>query len=178
MRPNMSLILSFVALLIAAVLQEMIPVSARLPVKGFFLTGVAIYYVLEKPKLMSFVVLLWAGMLTDALGRLPHGCTVVFLALAYLLLLLVKRMVTESTLLQGVLWGSVISACQQIWICGWIHKAGVSVFSLDMLKLASAAAVMGAVVGFFMFLLCSWLERYKGVDDRRSTEVEGLNGIV
>jgi uncharacterized membrane protein len=178
MRPNMPLILALVALLIAAVLQEMIPVTARMPVKGFFLTGVAIYHVLDKPKLMSFVILLWAGMLTDALGRLPHGFTVIFLSLIYPLLLLVKRMVAETTILQGILWGSVISALQQIWLCGWIHKAGVAVFSLDMLKLASAAAVMGAVAGFLMFLLCSWLERYKGVDDRKATEVEGLNGIL
>jgi hypothetical protein len=34
------------------------------------------------------------------------------------------------------------------------------------------------VVGVSMFLLCGWLERFKGVDDRRTTEVEGLNGIV
>jgi len=178
MRLNMSLILSFVALLLAAVLQEMIPVTARLPVKGFFLTGVAIYYVLEKPKLMSFVLLLWAGMLTDALGRLPNGCTVIFLLLVYPLLLLMKRIFTETTVLHGVFWVSVISVLQQVWLCGWLHKAGISVFSWSMLQLAAAAAVMGMVVGVAMFLLCGWLERFKGVDDRRTTEVEGLNGIV
>jgi hypothetical protein len=174
----MAIVLSLVALLIATLLQELLPVSAWLPVKGFYLTGVAVYTVLEKPKLMSFVVLLWAGMLTDALGRLPNGCTVFFLVLAYPVLLFMKRLIAETTVFHGVLWVAVISFFQQVWLCGWNPRVGIPLFSLDMLKLAGAAAVMGVLAGFSMFLLCGWLERYKGVDDRTTTEVEGLNGIV
>jgi hypothetical protein len=178
MRPNMSLVLSLVALLVATLLQELLPVSAWLPVKGFYLTGVAVYMVLEKPKLMSFVILLWAGMLTDALGRLPSGCTVFFLLLVYPLLLVMKRLVSETTVFHGILWMALISFFQEVWICGWNPRAGIPLFSLDMLKLAGAAAVMGIFAGLSMFMLCSWLERYRGVNDRITTEVEGLNGIV
>ena len=178
MRPNMALVLSLVALLIATFLQEMLPVSVWLPVKGFYLTAVAVYAVLQKPKLMSFVILLWAGLLTDALGRHPHGCTIFFLVLAYPVLLLMKRLIVEATVFHGAVWVAVLSFFQQAWLCGWNPRVGIPLFSLDMLKLAGAAAGMGVLAGFSMFLLCGWLERYKGVIDRTTPEVEGLNGIV
>lgn len=178
MVPDMPLLLSFVALLAAAVLQDMIPAPALLPVKGFYLTAVAFYYVLKKPKLMSFVVLLWAGMLTDVLGKLPHGCAVIFLLVTYPVLLLLKRILIDTTVLHGALLVGLFSAFQQVWMYAWVRKSGISVFSLDMLKLAAAAAVLGLMAGLSMFLLCGWLERFKGVADRKSTDAEGMNGII
>jgi hypothetical protein len=178
MVPDMSLLLSVVALLVAAVLQEMIPALPVLPVKGFFLSAVAFYYILKKPKLMSVVVLLWAGMLTDALGGGPYGCTVTFLLLAYPVLLLLKRVFIDMTLLHGTLLTSLFSAFQQVWMYAWVPTSGISVFSMDMLKLMGAAAALGLMTGLSMFLLCSWLERFKGVAEHKSADLEGMHGIV
>ncbi len=177
MLPDMSVILSVVAVLTAAVLQDMIPATGLLPVKGYFLTAVAAYYVLQKPKLISAVIVVWAGVLTDVLGGL-HGCTFVFLSCAYGLLLLLRRILVETTILQGTVLTAILSMLQQVWTHAWVGQTGVCFFSVDMLKLAGASVIMGLVAGFSMFLLCTWLERFKGVVDRTSTDVEGMNGIV
>lgn len=178
MLPDMSLILSLVSVLTATILQDMIPVTAVLPVKGYFLTAVAVYYVLGKPRRMSVVVVIWAGILTDVLGRLPHGCTLVFLLCAYAFLLLLRRILVEATIWHGAVLMAVLSMLQQVWTHVWVRHTGIQIFSIDMLKLAGASAVMGLLTGFSMFALCTWLERYKGVVDRPSNDVEGMNGIV
>lgn len=178
MRPDMSLILAIVAVLVATVLQDMIPATTLLPVKGYFLTAVAAYYVLAKPKLMSMVILIWAGILTDVLGGLPSGCAFIFLLVVYTLLLACKRILIEATILQGTLLMAILSMFQQVWTHIWIRQSGIKIFSMDMLKLAGSSAVMGLLVGFSMFLLCAWLERFKGVEDQAATAGEGINGIV
>ena len=178
MLPDMSLVIGLVSILTATILQDMIPVTASLPVKGYFLTAVAAYYVLAKPRLISLVISIWAGILTDVLGGLPHGCTLVFLLVAYALLLLLKRILVEATIWQGTVVMAILSMLQQVWTHVWVRHTGIQVFSLDMLKLAGYSALMGLVTGFSMFVLCAWLERFKGVVDSPSNDVEGMNGIV
>ena len=178
MLPDMSLVIGLVSILIATVLQDMIPATGLLPVKGYFLTAVAAYYVLSKPRLMSLVIAIWAGILTDVLGGLPHGCTLVFLLFSYALLLLLKRILVEATIWQGTVVMAILSLLQQVWTHVWVRHTGIQVFSLDMLKLAGYSALMGLVAGFSMFVLCTWLERFKGVVDSPSNDVEGMNGIV
>lgn len=178
MLPDMSLVLSLVSVLIATILQDMIPATALFPVKGYFLTAVAAYYVLAKPKLISVVVVIWAGMLTDVLGGLPHGCTFVFLLLTYAFLLLLKRILVEATIWHGAVLMAILSLLQQVWTHIWVRHTGIQIFSMDMLKLAGASALLGLLTGFSMFALCTWLERFKGVVDRPSNDVEGMNGIV
>jgi cell shape-determining protein MreD len=178
MLPDMSLVLSLVSVLTATILQDMIPATDILPVKGYFLTAVAAYYVLAKPRLISVVIVIWAGILTDVLGGLPHGCTLVFLLLIYVFLLLLKRILVEATILHGMVLMAILSMLQQVWTHVWVRHTGIQIFSMDMLKLAGSSAIMGLLTGFSMFLLCTWLERFKGVVDRTSTDVEGMNGIV
>ena len=178
MLPDMSLVLSLVSVLTATILQDMIPATDILPVKGYFLTAVAAYYVLAKPRLISVVIVIWAGILTDVLGGLPHGCTLVFLLLIYVFLLLLKRILVEATILHGMVLMAILIMLQQVWTHVWVRHTGIQIFSMDMLKLAGSSAIMGLLTGFSMFLLCTWLERFKGVVDRTSTDVEGMNGIV
>ena len=178
MLPDMSFVLGVVAVLTATVLQDMIPTTALLPVKGYFLTSVAAYYVLTKPKLISGVIVIWAGMLTDALGGLPNGCTFFFLLLVYVLLLACKRILIEATIWQGTVLMAIFSMLQQVWTHVWVRQTGISFFSMDMLKLAGFSAAMGLLTGFSMFVLCTWLERFKGVVDQASAAGEGMNGIV
>ena len=178
MLPDMSLVLSIVSVLIATILQDMIPATALLPVKGYFLTAVAAYYVLAKPRLMSVVIVIWSGVLTDVLGGLPHGCTLVFLLVTTAFLLLLKRILVEATIWHGMVLMAILSMLQQVWTHVWVRHTGIQIFSFDMLKLAGSSAIMGLLTGFSMFLLCTWLERFKGVVDRPSNDVEGMNGIV
>ncbi|MEI6646936.1 MAG: hypothetical protein WCP12_12955 [bacterium] len=178
MFPDMSLILGVVAVLVATLLQDMIPATTFLPVKGYFLTAVAAYYVLAKPRLMSGVIVIWAGILTDVLGGLPNGCTFIFLLVVYALLLVCKRILIEATIFQGTVLMAILSMFQQVWTHVWVRHTGVMFFSMDMLRLAGFSAVMGLLTGFSMFLLCTWLERFKGVVDQKATAGEGINGIV
>ncbi|MEI7945099.1 MAG: hypothetical protein WCJ02_00300 [bacterium] len=178
MLPDMSLVLSLVSVLTATILQDMIPATDILPVKGYFLTAVAAYYVLAKPRLISVVIVTWAGILTDVLGGLPHGCTLVFLFVSYAFLLLLKRILVEATIWHGMVLMAILSMLQQVWTHVWVRHTGIQIFSMDMLKLAGCSALMGLLTGFSMFVLCTWLERFKGVVDRPSNDVEGMNGIV
>lgn len=178
MLPDMTLVLSGVSVLTATILQDMIPVTAFLPVKGYFLTAVAVYYVLSKPRLISVVMVTWAGIVTDVLGGLPHGCTLVFLFVVFAFLLLLRRILVEATILHGTVLMAIVSMLQQVWTHVWVRHPGIPIFSLDMLKLAGCSALLGLLTGFSMFVLCTWLERFKGVIERPSNDVEGMNGIV
>jgi hypothetical protein len=77
------------ALLAAAAVQEALPglpcpASPAGAAKVPLLPGVALYYILARPWQMALCAALWTGILTDALGLLPGGTTVLPLLVAAL----------------------------------------------------------------------------------------------
>ena len=163
MRVNMTLIIAVLAVLAAAAFQGLSPVTRWVPVKWPFLTAVALYYALAKPAPVALTVVVWAGVLTDALGGLPQGCTCVFLALAYAGALGLRKAFGEGSPARGVALTGLAAAAQQVWMRMWVAGTGVPVFSLEMLRLAAVAAGAGLAAGAVAFAAVGALERFVGI---------------
>ena len=70
-----------IVLTLSAVAQNLLPGMPGSPLKIPFLSGVVVYYALNRPSVMALVASVWAGWLTDSAGGLPSSCTATFLLL-------------------------------------------------------------------------------------------------
>lgn len=161
MRLDPSLPVAAACLLVAACAQELVPISSHLPVKIVFLTAVGLYFALTRPTAAALTALVWAGLLTDALGGLPLACTLSFLLTVYVGVRLLQRVFLEATLFQGTLLVGCASVAQVIWTRVWI-RTGVPLFSWDMLTLVGAALPAGMVAGWIGFAVCGLADRLSG----------------
>ena len=172
MRVDAGVVLLVVALLLAAALQDMVPATALVPVKWPFLTAVALYCALTRKAMAAVIAGVWAGMLTDALGGVPQGCTCLFLLLVCVAARLFRKVFVDVPVLQGLVLIGVAAPLQQVWTRMWVKGTGVAVFSLEMLRLAAVSAVVGLAVVCLVFLVLGWLERFTGL--RKDAEAQRL----
>jgi hypothetical protein len=84
----------------------------------------------------------------------------VFLALVYAAERGLRKTFGEAAAFRGVALVAVAAAAQQVWVRMWVSGTGVPVFSLDMLRLAGAAAGVGLLVGCAVFAALGVLERF------------------
>ena len=103
----------------AAVAQDLLPGMPGTPLKIPFLTGVVIYYALNRPLVMALVAALWAGMLTDGAGGLPGSCTALFLFLAVLLLRPLRRLLLDGSFTGVVVAATALALAQALWQWAW-----------------------------------------------------------
>ena len=161
MRLDMNLPVAAFTLFVAALLQDLIPVTPSFPVKFGFLTAVALHAALTKPVWVALTVAVWAGGLTDALGGLQPLCTAGFLLAAYGLVRLMQRVFVEATLLQGTLLVAGVSVLQSVWTRLWV-ETGVPFLSWQTLELLGYAVPAGMVAGFAGFAMCGLADRVSG----------------
>jgi hypothetical protein len=162
MRVDMHLPVLVFTLFIAALTQDLFPVTAAFPVKPVFLTAVALYAALTRPVWIALTAMVWAGGLTDALGGLPPLCTPIFLILLYAATRLLQRVFLEAGLLQGVLITAAAAAAQWIWTQLWLH-GGAALFTLENLKLLVYTIPAGMLAGFIGFIFCGLTDRLSGL---------------
>jgi len=162
-RVDAGVVLLGVALLAAAAAQDLIPATRLVPVKWPFLTAVALYCALTRPPLVALTAAVWAGMLADALGGIPQGCTGVFLALVCVAARLFRKVFVDVMIVQGIVLMAAAAPLQQVWTRMWVKGTGVPVFSLEMLRLAAVSAGVGLAVVCLVFLALGRLERFAGV---------------
>lgn len=162
MRVDMNIPVLGVSLLSAAVLQDLAPVSAALPVKPVFLTAVALYVMLTRPVWVALAVTVWAGGLTDALGGLPLLCTSVFLLLAYGAVRLMQRVFLEASWLHGMLLTAVVASAQMAWTIVW-SGAIRPIFDFRTLTVLGYALPSGMAAGLAVFAFCGFVDRLAGI---------------
>jgi hypothetical protein len=161
MRLDMNLPSVAVALLAAAVAQELVPALPGVPVKVPFLTAVALYHALTKPVPVALTAIVWAGALTDALGGLPLFCTLSFLLMIYWVARLLQRVFLEATLVQGTLLVACAAVGQALWTRTWVG-AGEPLIAWRTLAALAAAAPSGVLAGFVGFAVCGLMDRFSG----------------
>jgi cell shape-determining protein MreD len=150
-----------VALFAAAAAQDLIPVTVSLPAKLPFLTAVGLYLALTKPVSVALTSLVWAGLLTDALGGLPLFCTAGFLLLAYGAVRILQRWFLEATFIQGTVLTACAALLQMVWTRAWV-KTGAVFFSWQTLSALGWSALVGGIAGGAGFAICGWLDRISG----------------
>lgn len=161
MRSDINLPVMGVMLLMAAVLQDMIPVSLWIPIKLNFLSVVALFYMITRPFLKALLAVVWAGALTDALGGLPMFCTIGFLLCAYGAVHALRSMIYRASVFSGVVLGAGLGCAQTLWIRIW---AGASdgVGGWHSLSLVGYSILVGAVVGGVGFAICLLMDNLSG----------------
>ena len=162
MRVDMYLPVLAFTLFIAALIQDLTPVTTTFPVKPVFLTAVALYAMLTRPVWIALTAAIWAGGLTDALGGLPPLCTPIFLLLSYAAVRLLQRVFLEAGLLRGALVTAVAAAAQWFWTQLWLH-GGAALFTLENLKLLAYTVPAGMLAGFTGFIFCGLTDRLSGL---------------
>ncbi len=116
---RLDLPMMLVALACAVTAQDLLPGMPGTPLKIPFLTGVVIYYALNRPLVMALVAALWAGMLTDGAGGMPGSCTAVFLFLSVLALRPLRRLLLDGSFAGVVVAATMLALAQVLWQWTW-----------------------------------------------------------
>jgi hypothetical protein len=155
MRSDIHLPVTGVMLLTAALFQDMIPVVPWLPVKIGFLTSVALYNMISRPFFKALVAVVWAGVLTDALGGLPLFCTTAFLLLAYALVHLLRSVINAADLVTGIVLCAGFAPVQMVWTRIWAGSSGTADLrhGVALFGYSLAAGAIAGATGFFACLL-------------------------
>ena len=161
MRLDMNFPVVAFTLFAAAVAQDLIPVTAHVPVKVGFLTATGLYFAMTKPMPVALTALVWAGGLTDALGGLPLLCTFSFLVMVYGAVRMLQRVFLEATPMQGALLGACTAVTQVIWTRMWL-ETGEPFFSWHTLMVLGVAAPVGLAAGGICFAVCGLVDRVSG----------------
>lgn len=157
-------------LLLAAAVQTLSPILPLGFLKVPFLMGVVIYYALCRPPFHALNAALWAGILTDALGGVPHGTTSFFLLFAALLLLALRRVLPEDSagtaaFLGGVLAPTLGFAQYVVLRSQWETRPRMGVLMAGLLLLAPA----GALAAGLLFHIGRMLDLWSGNVKRKET---------
>ena len=111
-----SLLVMFVAVTLAAVLQELLPPVPAGDVKLPFLFAVCVYYAVRREPGYGFTAALWCGVLQDGLDSVPYGVSALsFCLITALCVVLVKKQMSDNTVscvIVAVAGGVLIEALQ------------------------------------------------------------------
>lgn len=135
-----------IVLMLAAAAQNLLPGIPDSPLKIPFLSGVVVYYALNRPLVMALVAATWAGWLTDSAGALPSLCTATFLLLLTLALRPMRRLLLDGSFVGVVTAATGVALAQALWQLIWAHVAlpgSVGRVVGDLVLLLPAGAVAG-----------------------------------
>jgi len=161
MRNDINLPVMMLTTLTAAILQDMISISAWLPVKIGFLTAVALFYMITRPFSKALLPVLWAGILTDVLGGLPVFCTVIFLLSVYGAVHALRSVIYSANIFTGIMLCAGFSCVQMIWTRIWAGASG-STGILYSFALLGYSILAGAIAGGVGFAICLLTDRLSG----------------
>ena len=154
-----SLLVMFVAVVLAAILQELIPPLTPLHLKVPALLGVCVYYSLCRGAGYGFASAVWCGLVQDGLGNHSFGISLlVFCAVAALCSILLKRQLpnnTVSCMLVAMVGGFLTEALQYAALIGSGQYLSLP-FLFVLMRLTGfvviAGLTAGVVSGFVRFL--------------------------
>ncbi len=158
MRSDINLPVMGVTILLAALLQDMISLSPWMPVKIPFLSAVALFYIITRPFPKALLALVWAGMLTDALGGLPAFCTIGFLLCVCAARQAVHSLVDSANLLTGMVLCAALGCVQMLWTRLWSGAAGIG----SSFALLGYSVLAGAIAGGVGFAICQVTDNLSG----------------
>jgi hypothetical protein len=166
MRLDLPVMLAALALTAAA--QNLLPGLPGSPLKIPFLTGVVVYYALNRPRILACVCAVWAGWLTDSTGGLPVLCTTSFLLLLAFVLHQLRHLLPEGSWTGAVAVAAAAALPQAVWQLIWARLAlPGSVWRLagDLLLLLPAGAVAGAAAFGLARTLDHWAGNARAQDE-------------
>jgi len=136
-----------IVLTLTAAAQNLLPGMPGSPLKIPFVSGVVVYYALNRPLVMALVAAMWAGWLTDSASGLPSSCTATFLLLLALALRPMRRLLLDGSFAGVVAAATGVALAQALWQLTWARLAlpgSVWRVAGDLVLLLPAGAVAGA----------------------------------
>ena len=120
-----SLLVMFVAVTLAAVLQELLPPVPAGDVKLPFLFAVCVYYAVRREPGYGLAAAVWCGVIQDGLDSVPYGVSALsFCLITALCVVLVKKQMPDdmvSCVIVAVVGGVLIEALQYGALVGSGH---------------------------------------------------------
>jgi len=150
-----------IVLALTAVAQNLLPGLPGSPLKIPFLSGVAVYYALNRPQVMALVAALWAGWLTDSAGGLPGLCTTSFLFLLALLLRPMRHILLNGCFIGVSMTTSGVALALALWQLAWarlVLPGSAWRVAGDLVLLLPSGAIAGATA----YSLACTLDRFAG----------------
>lgn len=116
LRVAKSMLVMFVAVTLAVVLQELVPPLSIANIKLPCLLSVCVYYAVRREPGYGFVAALWCGVMQDGLDSIPYGVSALsFCLITVLCMVLVKKQMPDNTVscvLVAVAGGTLIEMLQ------------------------------------------------------------------
>ncbi len=124
-----SILVMFVAVTFAAVLQELLPPVPTGDVKLPVLFAVCVYYAVRREPGYGFSAALWCGVMQDGLDSIPYGISALsFCLITALCVILVKKQMPDNTIsciIVATAGGVLIEALQYGALVGSGHFMAV-----------------------------------------------------
>jgi len=140
----------FVAVVMAAILQELVPAFSAAHVKLPCLLGVAVYYSMCREPVYGVTAAVVCGVLQDGLGNIPYGVSLIsFCVTSLLCILVLRRQLPENTvscMIVGMAGGLLTQVLQYAALV-WSGQYAVLPFLFLMLRAAAVAVVSGLTAG-------------------------------
>ena len=151
-----SVLVMVVAVVIAAILQELVPAFSAAHVKVPCLLGVAVYYAMCREPGYGVMAAVWCGVLQDGLGNIPYGVSLIsFCVISLLCILVLRRQLPENTvscMIVGMAGGFMTQVLQYAALV-WSGQYAVLPFLFLMLRAAAVAAVSGLTAGIVALIV-------------------------
>ncbi len=162
-----NILVLFVVVTLAAILQDGLPPLPWGGVKAPFLIGVAAYYALRRPWPLALPAIVWSGLLLDGLSSLPGGGTglAAMLALAAFCAAWGRKQLPEN-ILSCLVVGSVTTGLLTLIEYVVLRLRG------DLPALAVSFVLLRVVISFIYAVpVCAAVAAVAGVLDRLALNV-------
>jgi len=154
-----------ILLLVAGLLQALLPAPARLGQPAWpILPTLVLYFACTRERPMALVVAVTAGVVQDALGLGPLGYSTAALATLVIAIRRYRGEVFESEAVTHVVLGALGAATVTL-LTGFLLRANghIEVPWGTMLVKTAGSAVLGAVLGPSVFWAASRFEQFLGL---------------
>lgn len=115
-----SVLVMFVAVTVASVLQELVPPVSLFSIKVPWLLAVCVYYSVRREWTWAIVAAVWCGVMQDGLGGIPYGVSLfAFCAIACFCVFFVKKQMPDNTItcvIVSVGGGIVVETLQYVML--------------------------------------------------------------
>lgn len=149
-----SILVMFVAVTFASVLQELVPPVPPFSVKIPWLLAVCVYYAIRREWGWSVAAALWSGVMQDGLGGIPYGVSLfVFCLIVCGCVFFVKKQMPDNTvtcMIVSVAAGIIVEVSQYVMLLmSGEYAALPSVYLLGRLLIVAVVCplVAGVVAG-------------------------------
>jgi len=148
------MLVMFVAVTLASVLQELVPPVSPFSVKAPWLLAVCVYYAVRREWMWSVAGAVWCGVMQDGLGGIPYGVSLfVFCLIVCVCVFFVRKQMPDNTvtcMIVSVAGGVIVETSQYVMLLvsgEYVALPSIYLLGRVMVFVALCLPVAGVVAG-------------------------------